>query len=148
MRRTIGMLVLLGLPIAASPALARDDVVTRPIAAALAAPQAHRQLRFAVAFHFGVEPGLAIAKKFESVEAHRRSILNAQDPASCDHVFVAALASLAADAKKAGADAVVNIVSVADDQQVMSSRTDYDCHRGAAVTVVMLRGDLVRLSAP
>ena len=129
----------------AMPAVARDVPVMRPIAAALDTPDAHRELRRPVRFYFGAPPAMSVAQKFGQVEVHRRTIVNSNDIASCDRVFVAVLSDMQKRATAAGANAVINIISDYDHHAV-SSQTEYECHRGSAVTGVTLRGDLVRLA--
>jgi hypothetical protein len=147
MRRMSHAVVLTALLLAAPCAMAGDVAVMTPIGPALDTPHAHRELRSAVRFYFGKQVGPSVAQNFGSVVVHRRSVINAQDPSSCDRVFIAVLADLAKRASDAGGNAVVNIESFYKEHAV-TSETAYECHRGAAVTAVTLRGDLVRLTGP
>ncbi|WP_374041196.1 hypothetical protein [Massilia sp. MS-15] len=55
----------------------------------------------------------------------------------------AATAPAQARAKELGADAVVNIVSNYKNVE-MSSETEFECHDGAMMTGVALKGDFVK----
>lgn len=142
-RATMLSVLLLGAP----HVMAADVAQMTPIAPALATLQAQRELNSAIRFYFGKPADVPVAHSFGSVVVHRRSVLNAQDPGACNRVFIVVLRDLAKSAKEAGANAVVNIESFYKDHAV-SSPTDYECHRGAAVTAVTLRGELVRLGGP
>lgn len=69
---------------------------------------------------------------------------NKSDQRSCEWVLQSNLIKLQADAKRVGANAVVNIVSYYD-QRVRKDLNTYECRAGIFVTRVALRGDLVRL---
>lgn len=62
---------------------------------------------------------------------------------ACNVAFLAALIDFEQRAKKAGANAVVNIVSYYKNVE-MASATEFECHAGAAAHAI-LRGDLVKL---
>jgi hypothetical protein len=69
---------------------------------------------------------------------------NKSDHNSCEWVLQSNLIKLQADAKRVGANAVVNIVSYYD-QHVRKDLNTYECRAGIFVTRVALKGDLVRL---
>ncbi|MBI6945878.1 excinuclease [Pseudomonas koreensis] len=69
---------------------------------------------------------------------------NKSDHDSCEWVLQSNLIKLQADAKRVGANAVVNIVSYYD-QHVRKDLNTYECRAGVFVTRVALKGDLVRL---
>jgi uncharacterized protein YbjQ (UPF0145 family) len=48
-------------------------------------------------------------------------------------------------ARQLGANAVVNIVSYYQ-KSVMSSETEFECHAGAVITGVALKGDFVKIA--
>jgi hypothetical protein len=58
--------------------------------------------------------------------------------------MLSALIDLQDAARKQGGNAVVNIVSFYKKNE-FSSPTDYDCHAGAFVAGVALKGDIVKL---
>ena len=69
---------------------------------------------------------------------------NKSDHDACEWVLQSNLIKLQADAKRAGANAVTNIVSYYD-QHVRKDLNTYECRVGVFVARVALRGDLVRL---
>lgn len=62
---------------------------------------------------------------------------------SCDWVLRSALIQLHKAAKARGGNAVVNITSYYRKNESRSSTT-YECHKGAAIAGVALKGDIVR----
>ncbi|SNY16526.1 hypothetical protein SAMN05660659_01365 [Pseudomonas sp. LAMO17WK12:I6] len=74
----------------------------------------------------------------------RTNGFNKSDHDSCEWVLQSNLIKLQADAKRVGANAVVNIVSYYD-QHVRKDLNTYECRAGVFVTRVALKGDLVRL---
>ena len=74
-------------------------------------------------------------------KAHTR---RTDDAKACNLAFVAALIEFEKYAKKAGANAVVNVVSYYKNVE-MASATELECHAGAAAHAI-LRGDLVKLA--
>jgi uncharacterized protein YbjQ (UPF0145 family) len=129
--------------LAAAPAIARDNATMMSIAGAISVATVEHKLSPAVHFYFGTKPDTAVAQDFGDFAAQRRSVI-ASDT-SCQRVFLAALTNLQEHAIAVGANAVINIHSFYDQHDV-SSQTEYECHKGAAVTGVALRGDFVRLA--
>jgi uncharacterized protein YbjQ (UPF0145 family) len=124
-------------------AIARNDAIMMPIARAMATAGAQLDLAASVKLFFGTTPTAPIGQDFGKVATLRRTSLTENGP--CERVFVAALVDLQKRATAVGANAVINIVSYYN-QQEFSSQDQYECHRGAAVTGVALRGDMVRLA--
>jgi uncharacterized protein YbjQ (UPF0145 family) len=67
------------------------------------------------------------------------------DEKACNWAFLSAMVALEKRAQQLGANAVVNIVSYYD-RIVMSSPTEFECHAGAIIAGVVLKGDFVKLS--
>jgi len=63
------------------------------------------------------------------------------DEDACDHVLRSALITLQNSAKRAGANAVVDIVSFYKRNEYRSAQ-NYECHAGAVVAGVALKGRL------
>ncbi|AOB33568.1 excinuclease [Bordetella sp. H567] len=63
------------------------------------------------------------------------------DDKSCDWAAQSALVSLQEAAKKAGANAVINIVSYYKKNETRDP-AQYECHAGAVIAGVALKGDL------
>jgi uncharacterized protein YbjQ (UPF0145 family) len=66
-----------------------------------------------------------------------------QDQVSCDWALQSALISLQDDAKQAGADAVVDIVSDYDNEYRDNEK--YECHVGFLMSGVVLKAKLAKL---
>jgi len=60
-------------------------------------------------------------------------------------VFLSAMIQLEKRAKQLGANAVVNIVSYYQ-KNIMSSPTEFECHAGAIMAGVALRGEFVKIA--
>lgn len=68
---------------------------------------------------------------------------NKSDEAACHWAFLSAVRQFQESAKKAGATKVVNLVSYYKKREFKST-TDYECHAGAFVVGVALKGDLAK----
>jgi len=129
----------------AAPAGARDDKYVLPIQAALESPDAHQKPDGSVKFFFGKDSPPPMASNLGSVTPHGKArTRRTDDVQACNVAFVAALVDFEKRAKKAGANAVANIVSYYKNVE-MASATEFECHAGAAAHAI-LRGDLVKLA--
>lgn len=141
-----GGAALLALLLGATPVAARDAVVLLPIAHVIDAPAAQQKLQNSVQLYFGARPARAVIRDFGNYRARRKTNGFAKsEEASCDQAFLSALREMQGRAASLGANAVVNIESDYNHHQV-SSRTDYECHKGFLMAGVALRGDIVRLA--
>ncbi len=66
------------------------------------------------------------------------------DQVACNWVLQSALVHLQNSAKAAGANAVVNLVSNYDRKEYKSSE-NYECHAGAIMAGVALKGDYAKV---
>ena len=134
--------------VTASPAFAADDVVMLPVAAAINTQEAQQKLPNSVKFYFGTQPVGGIAQTFDQFVANRKTnAFGKTTSASCQRAFLSALISLHQRAEAVGANAVIHIVSYYR-KHVVSSETEYECHKGFLMAGVALRGEVVRLAAP
>jgi len=141
--RTAAALAVLFL---AAPALARDDRLLFPISEALATDAAKSKIDPGVKLYFGKQKHPAAARSFGHDTANRKTnAMGKTDKLACEWVFLSAVLSLQERARKEGADAVVNIVSVYKDVRT-ESETEYMCGAGSIVAGVALRGELVKLA--
>ena len=69
------------------------------------------------------------------------------DETACRWAMLSALLKLKQRAKQLGGDAVVNIVSYYKKGE-FSSTTEFDCHAGALIAGVALRGTVIKRGAP
>ena len=124
-------------------AYSRDDKYVLPIKAALDSAEPRQKPDGSVKFFFGKESTLRIASSLGSVRPHGKArTRRSDDIEACNVAFLAALMDFEQRAKKAGANAVVNIVSYYKNVE-MASATEFECHAGAAAHAI-LRGDLVK----
>ena len=131
---------------AALPAQARDTKYLLPIAAALEAKEAKEKLDGSIKFFFGNQqtPNV-LAKLGTDVTNLKTNAVGKSDEKACNWVFLSAMLALERRAKQLGANAVINIVSYYQ-KQVMSSATEFECHAGAVIAGVALRGEFVKIA--
>ena len=72
-------------------------------------------------------------------------IFGKSDEKACNWAFLSAMVALQKRAQQLGANAVVNIVSYYK-KEVMSSASQFECHAGALIAGVALKGDFVKIS--
>jgi hypothetical protein len=145
---TTGLLALCAISIA-SPAEARNVKYTLPIAATLQSAAARAG--------FGVDPSIKLyfgsQKAPENVQAlgsasatGKVRIIKKEDLPSCQASFVQALQQLQKNAKSINANAIVNLVSYYQNEAPLSSEKEFDCWAGSFSTILMLKGDFVKVS--
>lgn len=126
-------------------ARAADKKVVLPVSAALAVPEAKQKLDGTVAFYFGNTPHGAVSKTFGNFTSNKKgNAFGSSDAKTCNHVLLSALISFQERAKSLGGDAVINLHSYYKKNEV-SYDNDFECHVGAFVSGVALKGDVVKL---
>jgi hypothetical protein len=139
---TVGLAVSL---LVVWPSQARDDKYMLPIKNALEATDAREKPDGSVKFFFGKQSSPPIVTNLAKYSPHgKANTRRTDDEKACNAAFLAALVDFQKRAKKAGANAVVNIVSYYKNFE-MSSATEFECHAGAAAHAI-LKGDLVKLA--
>lgn len=127
-------------------ALSRDTKHLLPIDEAMNLPEAQEKLDGSVKFYFADEGHPQVAQRIPGVVANRKTnAFMKSDEEACSWVFLSAMIALQDRAIREGADAVVNITSYYD-KNVMSSRNEYECHAGAVMAGVALKGDVVKFA--
>jgi hypothetical protein len=131
------------------PAIAngRDDHLKFPIEGALGTPSAKTKLDPRVKFFFGekqVPAGSTVIG--ETVVNRKTNAFGKSDLIACQWVFLSVLLELQDQARKAGGDAVVGIVSYYK-KEVYSSERDFMCGAGAIMAGVAFRGSIAKLAA-
>ena len=98
-----------------------------------------------VPFYLKGQPGAPSGKPLSTVTTHQstRGAFRS-DEASCRVAFLTALRELQKEARRAGGDAVVDIVSVTRDVR-SESPTDFRCIAGAMIVHVAREGTVVDL---
>jgi uncharacterized protein YbjQ (UPF0145 family) len=136
-------LLMLG---AATTAQARDTKLMMPLAAAMSANDAQSRLGDSVKFYFGNQPTPKLAEHLGiDHTSQKTNSVGKSAETSCNWAFLSALLQFQKHAREIGADAVVNIVSNYKNVE-MSSDTQFECHDGALMTGVALKGDFVKLA--
>jgi uncharacterized protein YbjQ (UPF0145 family) len=126
------------------PVDARNTKHLLPIAVALAAKDAQEKLDGSIKFYFGNQETPKILSKLGSDVSNRKTnAFGKSDETACNWAFLSAMIALEKRAQQLGANAVVNIVSYYD-RNVMSSATEFECHAGAVIAGVVLKGDFVK----
>jgi uncharacterized protein YbjQ (UPF0145 family) len=147
MKTIFGLAMALGMSLAITwPAQARDDKLFFKIAEVLASKDAQEKLDGSVKFFFGDQPHPTILTKLGSdVSNLKTNAVGKSDERACHWVFLSTMVSLQNRAKQLGANAVVNIISFYR-KVPMSSATDFECHAGATIAGVALKGDFVKIA--
>ncbi len=128
--------------LASSAALARDSKYTLPIAEVLAMPEA-AQLDPNIKFYFAAQKGPEGQSLGEVVVNPKTNAANKDDATACRWVMLTALKDLQAKAHAVGATAIVGIESYYKKVSFVSD-SQYECHAGAIMSGVALRGQLVK----
>ena len=127
-----------------SGAMARDNVVTFPIAGVMGQSQNSSRLE-GVQFFFGDQPHPVIAQNFGEFPTNKKTnAFNKSDKEACEWAFLSALLSLHQRALSLGGNAVTNIRGNYKNTP-FSSTTEFQCGAGATVAGVTLTGTVVKL---
>jgi len=142
----VPLLMVGSLLASAWPTHARDTKHLLPIETALAVKDAQDKLDGSIKFFFGDQPTPPILAKLGSDVSNRKTnAVGKSDEKACNWAFLSAMVALEKRAQQLGANAVVNIVSYYQ-KNVMSSPTDFECHAGAVIAGVALKGDFVKIA--
>ena len=127
------------------PSSARDIKYMLSIAAALETKDAKEKLDGSVKFFFGNQQTPKILTKLGTdITNLKTNAVGKSDETACNWVFLSAMIQLEKRAKQLVANAVVNIVSYYH-KNVVSSATEFECHAGAVIAGVALKGDFVKV---
>lgn len=141
---SVGMLV--GALLLAAPSHARDTTHMLSIEEAMNTPAARERLDPDIRFFFADTPyDEVITEHGNFVTNKKTNAFNKSDEEACQWVMLSALISLQDRVKAEGGNAVINIESYYK-RQPMASSSEYECHAGAIMAGVALRGDVVTLS--
>ena len=139
------VMALITLALGANHAMARDTKHLFSIDEAFASSAFKEKLDPKIKFIFGKqaypEP---LANRGEFVSNRKTNAFGKSDQAACEWALLSALLSFQDRALAEGGNAVVDIVSFYRRDE-MSSETEYECHAGAIVAGVALKGSVVML---
>lgn len=140
------LLVAALVAVCAVSAHARDNIVKVSLDAVLEQAEAKEKLDGSVKFYLAGAKTPRIEKKLgEDVTNQKTNGFNKSAEHGCEHVALSALIALQEGAKRAGANAVVDIVSYYK-KEVSSSPTDIECHDGALISGVALKGTYAKVA--
>jgi len=129
-----------------STALSRDTKHLLSLEEAMNTPDAQQKLDDSITFYFADEGHPQVTQRIPGVVTNRKTnAFMKSDEEACSWVFLSAMIALQERAQREGADAVVNITSFYDRQE-MSSREEYECHAGGIMAGVALKGDVVKFA--
>lgn len=95
---------------------------------------------------FGNQPTPPVITTLGSDVSNRKTnAFGKSDEKACNWAFLSAMVALEKRAQQLGANAVINIVSFYK-KDVMSSATEFECHAGALIAGVALKGDFVKIA--
>lgn len=143
-KRYLALSMLLASMSVAVSAEARDTRLLLPIEEAMSTPDARAKLNPNVRLVFGEGAGMVSGEHGPVVTNRKTNAFNKTDEEACRWVMLSALIALQDAALQKGANAVINIESFYN-QVPMSSTSEYECHAGALMAGVALKGDVVTL---
>ncbi|AIR89058.1 hypothetical protein [Pseudomonas cremoricolorata] len=125
---------------------ARDTALFLPFDKVVQQMLAEKKLDGSVKFYLaGVQPrGKTTLVRAGSVTNKKTNAFNKTDEAACEWALQSALLTLQDAARQANANAVTNIVSFYKKNERKDAKT-YECHAGAVIAGVALKGDLSRV---
>jgi uncharacterized protein YbjQ (UPF0145 family) len=131
--------------LAAPTTMARDTKVLRPIADAMATPDAKARLNMGVQFFFGNTAHPPVAQSFGEFMSNKKTNgTNKSDKEACEWAFLSAMLSFQQRAVAVGGNAVINIKSYYRQNEI-SSETQFECGSGALMSGVTFKGEVVKL---
>ncbi|WP_029049618.1 hypothetical protein [Cupriavidus sp. amp6] len=129
-----------------APAHARDTKYMLPIQEVLDMPEAKEKLDDSFRFYLSGQKTPKVLQRMESGVSNRKTNgVGKSDEDGCRWAALSALIALQDTAKSQGANAVIDIVSYYKKNEV-SSPTDYECHAGAVVVGVALKGTYAKVA--
>ena len=130
---------------AALPAQARDTKHLLPLDSASSMKDKDGVLDGSVKFYFAGQPHPAVLEKISTdITNMKTNAFGKSDEEACKWAFLSGLVQLHKKAKELGGNGVVNIVSYYKKNE-MASATEFECHAGATMAGVALKGDIVKL---
>ena len=131
--------------LSSGPAAARDTVLHIPLADVLDMPEAKSKLDPAFKFYLAGQATPRVVKRYSSdVSNPKTNGFGKDDNFGCKWAALTALINLQDSAKRQGGNAVVDIVSYYKKVEYKSS-TDFECHAGAFVIGVALKGTAAKV---
>jgi uncharacterized protein YbjQ (UPF0145 family) len=124
---------------------ARDTALFLSIDDAMTTVDAKQRLNQGIKFVFGENVVNAKSTYGTFVSNKKTNAFNKSDQQACNWVFLSSILALQKRALAEGGDAVVNIHSYYKKRE-HHSREEFECHTGAIMAGVALRGTVVKLT--
>lgn len=138
--------LLVAAAITATPVHARDTKLMLPIEDAMAIKDTAEKTTGTVRFFFGDQPHPKALQKMGGDRSNRKTnAFGKSDEKACNWAFLSSLIALEKRAEERGANAVVNITSDYNGQEV-SNPTQFECHAGAVMAGVVLKGEFIKIA--
>jgi len=129
-----------------TPAAARDTKYMLPFEDVLNMPEAKEKLDGSVKFYLsGAKTPKVLEKKDSDVSNKKTNGVGKSDEEACRWAALSALLAFQDKAKTMGANAVVDMVSYYK-KDTNASATEYECHAGAVVVGVTLKGTYAKVA--
>lgn len=129
-----------------APAHARDTKYMLPMQEVLDLPEAKEKLDDSFRFYLSGQKTPKVLQRMDSGVSNRKTNgVGKSDEDGCRWAALSALIALQETAKSQGANAVIDIVSYYKKNEV-ASPTDYECHAGAVVVGVALKGTYAKVA--
>ncbi|WP_042880340.1 hypothetical protein [Cupriavidus necator] len=129
-----------------APAHARDTKYMLPLQQVLDMPEAKEKLDDSFRFYLSGQKTPKVLQRMDSGVSNRKTNgVGKSDEDGCRWAALSALIALQDTAKSQGANAVIDIVSYYKKNEV-ASPTEYECHAGAVVVGVALKGTYARIA--
>src|SRR5450830_751529 len=146
MKKFVSFSIALGIFVSTTlPAQARDTTYMLSIEEGMNTKDAQAKLDGSVKFYFAGQPTPTVLKTFNSDVSNRKTnSFGKSDQSACNWAFLSALLAFQERAKELGANAVVNMVRYYKKDE-KTSPTQFECHAGAIIAGVALKGDLVTI---
>jgi hypothetical protein len=143
---TVATLAIAASALLSAPAMARDTKLLLPFEDVLSMPEAKEKLDGSVRFYLsGQKSPKVLAKRDSDVSNRKTNGVGKSDEEACRWAALSALLAFQDKAKSLGVNGVVDIVSYYKKNE-MASATEYECHAGAVVVGVALKGTYAELA--
>lgn len=144
MKKIASLLVLSSL-LVSTQAFSRDTAHLLSIEEALASSDFKEKLDPEIGFYFGDQTHPEVVEnKGNFVSNKKTNAFNKTDEEACKWVLLSALLSFQDRVRSEGGNAVINLESYYK-KNTYRSDTQYECHAGAIIAGVTLKGDVVTL---
>lgn len=144
--KSLSSVLVLGLALALpGVASARNDRLHFPVADAAGTADAQAKLDGSVKFYWGGQSHPKVSKNLGTDQTNKKTnAFNKGDKAACEWAWLSAMITMQNRAKQLGADAIINLHSIYQNQDFVSD-TEYECGIGTFTGGVALRGEFVKL---